>query len=241
MRRPPAPLVIAHRGASGHRPENTARAYELAIELAADMIEIDVHRSRDGALVVTHDDSLEGLGGRGSIADATLAEIRALDAGGGERVPTLDEVLDAFGKRIPFNVEVKEGPRGPYPGLEEAVLAAVTRHGLLGETLFSSFCDAVLRRLRELAPPARIALLISPRTNERALERARALGVEAVNPWFGLAKAVLVDAVHAAGLAVYPYTVDEPEAMRGLLALGVDGIFTNFPERLRELLDAPGG
>ena len=241
MSRPSAPLVIAHRGASGHEPENTLPAYQLAIELAADMIEIDVHQSQDAALVVTHDDDLESLGGRGAIADATLAEIQALDAGGGERVPTLDEVLDAFGDRIPFNLEIKQGQRGPYPGLEEAALQAVTRRDLLAKTLFSSFSDALLRRLRELAPLARLALLVSPRTQRDALERARCVAAEAVNPWFGLAKPALVEAVHEAGLAVYPYTVDEPADMRGLLALGVDGIFTNFPERMREVLDTPRG
>ena len=110
---------------------------------------------------------------RGAVADATLAEIQALDAGGGERVPTLDEVLDAFGDRIPFNLEIKQGQRGPYPGLEEAALQAVTRRDLLAKTLFSSFSDALLRRLRELAPLARLALLVSPRTQRDALERAR--------------------------------------------------------------------
>ena len=109
------------------------------------------------------------------------------------------------------------------------------------KTLFSSFSDAVLRRLRELAPPARLALLVSPRTREDAPERARCVAAEALTPWFGLAKSALVEAVHEAGLAVYPYTVDEPADMRGLLALGVDGIFTNFPERMRTILDTPRG
>ena len=107
--RPPRPLVIAHRGASGQLAENTLPAYELAIEQRADMIEIDLHRTRDGATVIAHDEELSGLGGKGEIAAATLAEVRALDAGGGERVPTLDEVLDRFGERIPFNLELKRG------------------------------------------------------------------------------------------------------------------------------------
>ena len=94
MRAPVRPaLVIAHRGASRERPENTLPAYALAVEQGADMIEIDLHRTRDGALVVAHDAELAGLGGRGEIADATLGQVRALDAGAGERVPTLDEVL----------------------------------------------------------------------------------------------------------------------------------------------------
>ena len=88
------PLVIAHRGASGYLPENTLPAYERAVAQNADMIEIDLHRTCDGAIVVAHDADLTGLGGRGEIADVTLSEVRTLDAGGGECVPTLDEVLE---------------------------------------------------------------------------------------------------------------------------------------------------
>jgi len=102
-------------------------AYRRAIEEGADMIEIDLHRTRDGALVVTHDESLAGLGGTGEIAEATAAEVRALDAGAGERVPTLDEVLDAFGDRIPFNLELKRGTMADYERLEAATLEAVER------------------------------------------------------------------------------------------------------------------
>jgi glycerophosphoryl diester phosphodiesterase len=234
--RPPRPLVIAHRGASGQLAENTLPAYELAIEQRADMIEIDLHRTRDGATVVAHDEELSGLGGKGEIAAATLAEVRALDAGGGERVPTLDEVLDRFGERIPFNLELKRGSSATYEGLERAALDAVRERGLLEQTLFSSFFDPVLERLRALAPEARLARLFSPRDPERPLERARAVGAEAINPWRGLARPELIEAAHAEGLAVYPFTVDEEKEMRSLLDLGVDGIFTNFPDRLRALL-----
>ncbi|MBW1687293.1 MAG: glycerophosphodiester phosphodiesterase [Deltaproteobacteria bacterium] len=230
------PLVIAHRGASGQLAENTLPAYELAIEQRADMIEIDLHRTRDGATVIAHDEELSGLGGKGEIAAATLAEVRALDAGGGERVPTLDEVLDRFGERIPFNLELKRGSSASYEGLERAALDAVRKRGLLEQTLFSSFFDPVLERLRALAPEARLARLFSPRDPERPLERARAVGAEAINPWRGLLQPELIEAAHAEGLAVYVFTVDEEQEMRSLLDLGVDGIFTNFPDRLRALL-----
>jgi glycerophosphoryl diester phosphodiesterase len=232
--------VIAHRGASGERPENTLPAYELALAQSADMIEIDLHRTRDAAVVITHDEQLAGLGGRGEIADASLAEVRALDAGGGERVPLLDEVLDRFGPRIAFNLELKRGTRSDYPSLEADALAAVTRRGILARTLFSSFYDSVLARLRALSPEARIALLLSPEHADEPLERARRLGAEAINPWRGLVRRELVEAAHAAGLAVYVFTVDELPEMQRLLALGVDGLFTNFPQRMRALLDPPG-
>jgi glycerophosphoryl diester phosphodiesterase len=216
--------------------ENTLPAYELAVEQRADMIEIDLHLTRDGAMVVAHDEDLSGLGGKGEIGEATLAEVRALDAGGGERVPTLHEVLDRFGERIPFNLELKRGGSTTYEGLEQAAVGAVRARGLLGRTLFSSFSDPVLERLRALAPEARLARLFSPRDPERPLERARAVGAEAINPWRGLVQPELVEAAHAEGLAVYVFTVDDEEEMRSLLDLGVDGIFTDFPDRLRALL-----
>jgi len=230
-------LVIAHRGASGHRPENTLPAYELAVEQGADMIEIDLHRTRDGAIVVTHDEELAGIGGRGEIAQATLAEVRALDAGAGEPVPTLDEVLDGFATRIPFNLELKRGKQADYPGLEQASLEAVNQRGLLPRMLFSSFYDPVLARLRALSPEARVALLISRKFPQRAVERAKALGAEALNPEDSLVTAGLVREAHAAGLAVYVFTVDEEAELRRFLELGVDGIFTNHPDRLRAIVD----
>jgi len=233
--------VIAHRGASGERPENTLPAYELAVAQGADMIEIDLHRTRDAAVVITHDENLAGLGGRGEIADASLAEVRALDAGGGERVPLLGEVLDRFGPRIAFNLELKRGTRAEYPQVEAEALAAVESRRILARTLFSSFYDPVLARLRELSAAARIALLLSPQDAERPLERARRLGAEAINPWRGMVSRELVEAAHAEGLAVYVFTVDEVDEMKRLLGLGVDGLFTNFPERMRALVDSPGG
>lgn len=234
--RPERPLVIAHRGASAYRPENTLPAYELAVEMRSDMIEIDLHRTWDGEIVITHDEELAGLGGEGEIADARAEAIRALDAGDGERVPTLDEVLDGFGHRIPFNLEIKRGTREPYPGLEEQALRAVSERGLAASILWSCFEHRVLERLRELDRAARVALLISPRRAEQPLERARAVGAEALNPWSGMVTRELVRAAHGDGLAVYPFTVDEPDQMERMLELGVDGMFTNYPDRLRDLL-----
>jgi len=233
--------VIAHRGASGTLPENTLPAYELAIAQRADMIEIDLHRTRDHATVVTHDDDLTRLGGRGAVADADAAGIRALDAGDGAVVPLLDEVLDAFGDRIPFNLELKRGHRQRYEGLEAATLTAVERRGLLASTLFSSFDDPTLAELRSRSADARIALLLSARNAGRPIERAQAVGAEAINPSLLVATPELIEAAHAEGLAVYVYTVDAEPDMRRLLALGVDGLFTNFPARLRALLESLRG
>jgi glycerophosphoryl diester phosphodiesterase len=232
------PLVIAHRGASGHKPENTLPAYRLAIDQRADMIEIDLHVTRDGVIVITHDEDLVGLGGTGEIADHSADEIRALDAGEGERVPTLDEVLDGFGREIPFNLELKRSKEGPYPGLEAAVLEALHARELVPSMLFSSFFDPVLKELREQSEQARIGFLVSPRFPHKSIERAKAVGAEALHPEVRLVDQALVDAAHAAGLSVNVYTVDDVELMKRLIDLGVDGLFTNFPDRMRSLLDS---
>lgn len=234
--RPAKPRVIAHRGASAYRPENTRAAYELAIEQAADMIEVDLHRTRDGAVVVAHDAELERIGGRGEIGDATLAEVRALDAGAGQRVPTLDELLDGFGARIALNLELKQGSRGAYAGLPAVVVSAVRARGFEQRTLYSSFYDPVLHDLRSIDPEARVALLISRRAPQGWVERARALGAEAVNPELPLVDRAFVERAHGEGLAVYVFTVDPLEEMQRLLELGVDGLFTNVPDRMRRLV-----
>ncbi len=230
-------LVIAHRGASGYAPENTLPAYELAVEQRADMIEIDLHRTRDGAIVIRHDEQLSGLSVSGEIADATLAEVRSLDAGGGERMPLLSEVLERFGSRIAFNLELKRGTRGIYPEVVRETLALVEAHGLTGRTLFSSFYDPVLEGLREHSAAARIGVLVSPRSARRWLERARAIGAEAVHFFSRLATEQVVETAHAEGLAVHGYTVDRPGEMRTLIDRGVDGIFTNYPDRMRALIE----
>jgi len=240
-RRPTRPQVIAHRGASAYLPENTLAAYELAVAQAADMIEVDLHRTRDGEVVVVHDAELARIGGRGEIADASLAEVRSLDAGAGHRVPTLDELLDGFGARIALNLELKQASHGAYAGLPALAAAGVRDRGLLGRTLFSSFYDPVLQDLRRVEPDARIALLLSRRAPQGWLERAHALGAEAVNPELPLVDRGFVERAHGEGLAVYVFTVDPLDEMRRLLDLGVDGLFTNVPDRLRQLVDAWDG
>lgn len=226
--------MIAHRGASGERPENTLAAYALAVEQGADMIEIDLHLTRDGAVAVTHDEALPGVG---AVGEASLDALRAV----APELPDLEEVLDAFGARIPFNLELKTGSRGPYPGLEEKVRECVTRRGLGESILFSSFDDRVLARLRALDASARIGVLVGRRPGAW-LERCRAVEAEAVHLRRERADAAAVGRAHAAGLRVHVYTVDDPGEMRELLRRGVDGLFTNWPARLRALLEegSPG-
>jgi glycerophosphoryl diester phosphodiesterase len=152
-------------------------------------------------------------------------------------VPTLDEVLDGFGQKIPFNLEIKWAGSGDYPGIEAAALEALDARGLGNSILFSSFRDSVLARLRALRPSIRLATLVDPRSPQRMIERAETIGSEALNPHFALVGPELIRDAQCAGLAVYPYTVDDLDLMKRLLDLGVDGLFTNRPDRMRELVD----
>lgn len=236
------PLVIAHRGSSGERPENTFPAFERAIEQSADMIETDLHLSRDGIVMIHHDPELERLGEQGEIRDRTASELAAMNAAPGvslaEKMPTLLELLDGFGERMQFNLELKVGLNDvAYEGLEDIVVSAVEARGLLPRMLFSSFYDAVLARLRTRSAAARIALLISPRAPVAIFERAAGVFAEAINPDVRLVTRKLVEEAHAAGLRVYPYTANESAEMARLLDCGVDGIITNHPARLHALLE----
>lgn len=236
------PLVIAHRGASGDLPENTLGAFARAIAMGADMIETDLHLTRDGVVVIHHDASLARLGGRGEIRDHAASELAGLDASLGrgpfEQIPTLIDLLARFGEQIEWNLELKVGERAPYDGLETRVLAEVEARGLLPRMLLSCFEDEVLERLRAASPVARLAVLVSRQKPRRALDRAARVGAEAVNPHVALVDRDFVDAAHDAGLAVYPYTANDRAEMIRLLECGVDGIITNHPDRLRTLVDA---
>ncbi len=243
------PLVIGHRGAKAYLPENTLPAFELALAQGADMLEIDLHLSRDGEIPIRHDEDLDAFGAQGEIGDLSLDDLRRLSERqpGAPRqeeepysgIPTLEQVLDAFGERIPFNLEIKTRAKGlPYPGLQAAAIAQVTERGLLSQTLFSSFSDAVLQELRGLNSGVRLGVLVHPQHPDRIFERAEAVGAEAINPHFVLVTRELVVDAHARDLAVFVYTVDDEAQMHQLFDLGIDGIFSNCPDVLRSVVDS---
>ncbi|HZP42711.1 MAG TPA: glycerophosphodiester phosphodiesterase family protein [Candidatus Binatia bacterium] len=236
------PLVIGHRGASGTRPENTLESFRRAEELGADMVELDVQRTRDGAVVVMHDFTLERTtNGTGPLRERTLAEVRRLDAGAwfapafaGARVPTLAEVLGAIA--LPVNVELK--PVGA-DGLEAAALAVVESARAVGRVVFSSFDLGVLERLRARAPGAEIAVLWEAGPAASAVACAKRVGARALH----VRKDGVDDAMRAMacvhGLALRVWTVNHPAELEQLGLAGVDAIFTDFPERFLQIARVP--
>jgi glycerophosphoryl diester phosphodiesterase len=241
-------LNFGHRGASRAAPANTLAAFERAAELGADGIELDVHLSRDSELVVIHDFSLEGTtDGRGLVRDRTLAELKELDAGGwfspafaGERIPTLQEVVEAVGRRLLLNIELK-CREGGEDGLASAVVGLIERNGLLGRVIVSSFNRQAIRRVREMDPRVLIGALyeIDPFVTLRPWPRELARP-EALHPYHRMLSRVYVRWAKGRGYRIHTWTVDDPGRMRQLVEWGVEIIITNRPDVLRQVLRGSG-
>lgn len=225
-------LVIAHRGASLTRPENSIEAFQEARRLGADMVELDVRRTADGVLVVHHDPAVAGA--------RPLATLRDEEVHG--EIPRLDDAIAAC---LPaaINIEVKNDPDEPdwdeTRSVATAVAAFVADRGIHDRVLVSSFDVASVDRVREVDPAIPTAMLTM--NSDGAVEECVRHGHGALHPFFALVTPALVEEAHAAGLAVNVWTVDDAELMGELVAMGVDGIFTNDPElALRRLGRYPG-
>lgn len=225
-----APLVIAHRGASAYAPENTLAAFRLAMEQGADGAELDVTLSADGAVVVIHDDTVDRTtNGTGRVATMTLAALRALDAGKGERIPTLAEVLEVTAQHPrPFllNIELKARWFSGEAALVRAVVAEVRAAQSADRVLFSSFSPWVVRRLAHHAPEVPRAWLY-----HRAMPRwMRALGLQIAgalsfeHPEHWLVTPALVRRCTRAGRGVNTWTVNDEVRAVMLMRLGVRGL-----------------
>ena len=239
-------LNIAHRGASGHAPQNTMAAFVLAAEMGADGIELDVHLSADGELVVIHDHTVDATtDGHGAVSALSLAQLQQLDAGGrfdpryaGERIPTLRQVFAGVGQRLLINVEIKVAPGHHPERLEPEVVRLIEESGMIDRVLISSFSTRSLRRVRGLNRRIPLALLYS-RPAPAALPylgRWSRIAYDALHPRYDLVGAPLLARARTRGQRVNVWTVNEAAEMRRMRDLGVDGIITNYPDVLRDVL-----
>lgn len=230
-------LKIGHRGAAGTYPENTLAAFRRARELGCDGVELDIHRTRDGHLVVCHDPFLDRTTtGAGLIRELGLAEVQAADAGvkkdprfAGERVPTLEQVLDDL-PELKIFIELKFGSLH-YPGIEEDLVAFLRRKGALGRVQVSSFDHKALQRLHAVWPELPLGMLYSENLLD-PVGMAQQIGAGALHPAFYWVYPELVQVAHAAGLSVNAWTVNDPPFIAAMKAMGVDGIMSDFPERI---------
>jgi len=235
-------LNIAHRGASAVAPENTMAAFEQAVELGADVIELDLHVSSDGELVVIHDVTLDRTtNGKGPVHACSLQELKQLDAGAwfgknfaGEHIPTLTEVLDRFAGKVPLALEIKAGSAF-YHRIEERLVSVLREHQAISQVAVASFDHHALLRLKELEPSLRTAALLVGRPASMAAV-AGPSQVDAMALECSLVTKTEVDACHTAGLQLVVWVVNEPTQMRHFIDLGVDGIITDRPDLLRHAL-----
>ena len=213
----------------GFEPENTLRSIRRALELGARCVEIDVQRVEQH-LVVFHDDRLERTtNGSGFLGDHTFRDLRLLDAGKGERIATLDEVCALLKGRAGLNIELKDpDTAGP---VAQAVASLVER-GWDGQSfLVSSFSQPALREIRRRDPELQLGVLSSG-ADPADLQFAAELGAFSIHPARDSVSTALVRQAHALGLAVYVYTVNDPGEIRRMSELGVDGVFTDYPDRV---------
>jgi glycerophosphoryl diester phosphodiesterase len=221
-------LCFAHRGASGHEPENTLSAVEKAIVLGTDWIEVDVY-AVEGELIVIHDERLDRTTtGIGNVMDKTLAFLRSLDAGKGQRIPTLREVFDSVYRRVGINVELKgPGTAGlAVPLLNEYVGKKGWNYD---QFILSSFNQRELAKVKELDPQIKIGIIIGGRYR-RYKKFTRRFATYSLHPRIDLVTTELITDAHQRGLKVFVYTVNQPDHIARLEAMGVDGIFTDLPE-----------
>lgn len=215
-------LTIGHRGVAGVEPENTLRSFVHAEQAGMDLIELDLHLSKDGALAVMHDAEVDRTtDGSGPIAEKTLAELRALDAGQGERVPVFEEVLDAV--RSPIQAEIKDVAAA-------RTLAGVMRErDLVARVEVISFHDEAIAEIAQLVPGVRTALVAS-RWGGDLVDRAKAVGATRLVLNIRRITLELVEKAHAEGLTVVGWTVNTQDQLRLARGLGLDGVTTDHPE-----------
>ncbi|WP_019635417.1 glycerophosphodiester phosphodiesterase [Paenibacillus fonticola] len=241
-------INFAHRGASGHCPENTMISFKRALELGATGIETDVQMTKDGHLVLIHDETLKRTAGSAEwVKDVTLEELKSKDAGvwfhedyRGEKIPTLDELL-AWVKPLDIvvNLELKNGLIR-YPEIEKKLIAAVRSYELSERVIISSFNHYSLVECKRIAPEIRTGILYMEGLYE-PWEYAKRVGADALHAFQYAVVPELVAAAAEHGVAYHPFTVNEPAEMRALIKAGVAGIITDYPERLADLLTTDGG
>ncbi|HMM10777.1 MAG TPA: glycerophosphodiester phosphodiesterase family protein [Bacteroidales bacterium] len=253
---PARPLVIAHRGASGIAPENTLAAIRKAMETGVNMIEIDVHLTRDMQVVVVHDYTIDRTtNGSGKIKNLDFSQIRAFDAGrwfsaeyAGERIPSLDEVLSLVNGRHKLLIEIKPS-RTNDKHTEMKVLESIRSHHAQFWCIIQSFSPKVLQNMRMLDPVVELHQLVVGDVPLLPLHYHQTLAggsftqyrhVSAVNPNHRFASKRKINKLHKRGQRILVWTVDDPQVMEDMIAKGVDGIITNHPERLINILRTKG-
>lgn len=231
--------VYAHRGASGYAPENTMAAFRKAVELGSCGIECDVQMTRDGRLIVCHDETLERTtDGKGFIKDLDYDEIRKLDAGSwfdgkfrNERIPRLMELLELVKDNdILLNIEIKSGIV-LYPGIEQKIIAQIDAFNLREKVIISSFNHYSLKECKDIAPSIKTGILYMEGLY-KPWNYMRTLDCQCAHPFYLSLVPEICRELKARGYTINAFTVDDPKTAVKLADMGVDGIITNYPDRI---------
>jgi glycerophosphoryl diester phosphodiesterase len=228
-------MVIAHRGASAYAPENTVAAFDVALQMGCRHLELDIDVSRDGYIVVMHDDTVDRTtNGTGPIGSHTLAELRALDAGAwfgtqfaGERIPTFAEVLERYQRRVHLHTEIK----GRAAHLASGTADLVRQYGMVEHVTVTSFQHLRLEEIRTYAPDLPTGWLVSE-VSDATIAQAHALGLTQMCPKADRVTPALVRRLHAEGFVVRAWGVADEALMRQVVQVGADGVTLNFPDTL---------
>jgi glycerophosphoryl diester phosphodiesterase len=218
-------LRIGHRGAKAYAPENTLKSFKKALEIGIDAVELDVRKTKDNQLVVIHDaDIKRTTNGEGFVSAFTLKEIQGFDAGSGEKIPTLEEVLDFLDKKVKVFVELKE------IGIEEQVLAIVKEKGLEKNVVITSFIEEALKKVRELNGDVETGIIYANYKNP--IKAALELKANYLLPLYRFTHTANVEKAHQNGLKVVVWTINKPEEVKEYAKKGVDGIASDNPDIL---------
>jgi glycerophosphoryl diester phosphodiesterase len=220
-------LRIGHRGAAGYVPENTLASIEKAISFGLDFVEVDVQRTNDSHLVILHDERVDRTtNGTGLLSEMPLLAVRKLDAGAGQGIPTLGEVLQTANGRIGLILELK------VQGLAAQTYQAVRGSGFAGPIIYASFIHSEMRSIRESDPQALTMALFGRLVKTTPAAAAQSVQATHVGFNYRVVTKSLVEACHQRGLVVFVYTVNERQDIQKQKSLGVDGIISDFPDRL---------
>lgn len=232
---------VAHRGATGYAPENTIAAYDLAVDMKVDYIEIDVQRSKDGQLVSIHDTTVDRTtDGTGKVGDLTLEQLRSLDAGSwkgeeftGEQIPTFEEILDRYRGKVGILIELKAPEI--YPGIEKQVAELIKERNLdkprNKKIIIQSFNFESIKKMNQLLPRVQLGVLTSNRAHT-TMDALKEFSTYAdwFNPSYGIVTKELVNQVHSLGMQIGSWTVRSQEAADFLFEMEVDAIISDYPD-----------
>ena len=222
-------LRIAHRGASDYAPENTLEAFRKAVKLKLDVVEFDVHHTKDGMLVIMHDHNVKRTtDGLGSLHKFSLKELRKFHEPNGESVPTLQEVINILKNKCICKIDIKDS------NLIEKVLKIIKKNHIENSVIITSELISVLKKTKNLSPEIKMEMggFKEKRPVKEIIKEVKDIKAEIISPHYSIITKKLVNESHKNGLEVHVWTVDNPKLMKKMIKLGVDGITSNYADKI---------